>query len=171
MSRADGAEDEEEFVGATAVGMDFEGRGGGEVGGAEAVGDGGGGAAAEDAGAEGEMNFIDEVFAEEGVVEFAAAFTEEPLDAPFGVEPTEGAGEIDFLFAADFHGVGGGAEGAQARRAGGARGEDEERGEMVAENFGVEIHAAGAGDDDAEAEFSKAGAATAALVLCAAGAE
>ena len=152
-SRAEGVEDEEEFVGEAAAGFDFELGGVGEAGGTEAVGDGGGGAAAENARAEGEVNFIDEIFAEEGVVEFAATFAEESPHAPFGMEPAEGAGEIDFFLATNFHGVGGGAEGAEARGAGAAGGEDEERGEVMAENLGVEIHAAGAADDDAEVEF------------------
>lgn len=142
-----------------------------EARGTESVGEGGGGASAENAGAEGEVDFVHEVFAEEGIVEFAAAFAEEAADAPVVVEVAEGAGEVDSALAADFYGVGPGTEGAEADGAGSAGGEDDNGGERGAEEGGVEVDVAGAGDDYPEIELGKAGAEAAALVAGTAGTE
>ncbi len=45
------------------------------------------------------MNFIDQVRAEEGIVQFTAAFAEQSLYVPFFAEPAQCSDEIDLFFA------------------------------------------------------------------------
>ena len=49
------------------------------------------------------MDFIHQTGAEQGVVQFAAAFAEQPLHVPFFPQPAQRRAKIDFVSAADFH--------------------------------------------------------------------
>ncbi len=127
-----------------------------EVGEAGAVGEGGGVAPAEEARADGEVEFVDEAGGDEREVEGAAAFAEEPADAPLLVEPVEGGGEIEGGVAA---GVDVAGEGGEACEAGGGClvGDEEDDGrEGVAEDLGPRVEGGRTGGDDAEIVFGEA---------------
>lgn len=68
-----------------------------------AIGEGGSAASAEDERAEGEVKFPDQTGAEEGLVEFAAAFDEQVADAMVVGEPAEGGGEVELMRAKRHH--------------------------------------------------------------------
>ena len=77
----------------------------GEAGDVFAVGDGGGVAATDDLGAEREMDFVNEVGAEECAVQFATAFAEQSFDFPLLTQPLKSRAKINFTSTADFYGV------------------------------------------------------------------
>ena len=95
---------------------------------AETVGNGRGIASADDSRAEREVQFIHEADAEEGVIEFAAAFAKETLHVPFAVEPCERGADVEFRFAENFYFIGEGAELFQLLCASFLRGDDDDGG-------------------------------------------
>jgi len=151
-----GGEDEEEFVAGAFRGDAVEAGGLGEVLYSRATGEGGGGAATVNEGADGEVDFVDEVQFEERGVEFAAAFEEESFDAALFAKPAQGGGEVELAVTEDFDFVGHGAKAAQAGRSGAGGGEDDDGGETMAEDFGGRVNGARAADDDAEVVFGQA---------------
>ena len=74
----------EQLIADAPRGTQAELKGIGELRTAAAVGDGRRGAASDDARANGEVEFVHQAGAEEGVVEFAAAFAEESAHVPLG---------------------------------------------------------------------------------------
>ena len=68
---------------------------------ARAVGDRWRGAATEDLRADGQVEFVHQAGTEQGVIQLATAFAEQPLDSPLLAQPAQGTGEINFLRAAN----------------------------------------------------------------------
>src|SRR2546423_977266 len=70
---------------------------------ADAIANRGCRAPAENFGANREMKFIDQVVAEEGVVDLTAAFAQQPLYIPFFAQPSKRRAKIDLAAAEGFY--------------------------------------------------------------------
>ena len=132
----------------------------GKAGDVVAVSDGGGVAATDDLRAEGEMDFVHEIGAEEGAVQFATAFAEEAFDFPFFAKPMESSDKIELLLSEGFYFVSDLFEAFEAALGNGASGQDDDWGEAVAENVRRWIDGAGTADDHAKVVFGETAAKT-----------
>ena len=85
----------------TPCGLEFQFGRLGQRTGAQTISDCRRASAAEDLRANGQVEFAYQAGAEQGVVEFAAAFAEEPTNPPPLAQPAQCAAEIDLLGAAN----------------------------------------------------------------------
>jgi len=86
-------------------------------------------------------------------VGFAAAFAEQPFDAPFFPEPAKREAKVNFPFAADFDVVGERPELFQFREWSAFGCKNDDRREAVFEDFRLRVNRASAADDDAQVVF------------------
>jgi len=105
-------------------------------------------APAENQRANGEVHFIHQAGAEEGVIKLAAAFAKQALDFPFLAQPGQSLTEIDLDLAADDQVVGKGKQLSPPFFNRALRCENEDRRELMAKDLGIRIYRAGAGDKD-----------------------
>lgn len=91
-------------------------------------------ATAENFRANGKVKFVHQPRAEQGVIQFAATFAEQPVHPPFLSQPLERGAEIDFFATADFHDVGQCAQLLEPARVSAARGQDDNGRKTVLEH-------------------------------------
>lgn len=110
-------------------------------------------AATEHVRGDGQMEFIDQPRAEQGIIQFAAAFAEQPPHLPLLPQPTERRAEIDLFSAADLHRVRHGAQLLEPVCGGATGGENNDGREPLLEYLRPGIDGTGAADDHTQVIF------------------
>ena len=103
-----------------------------------------------------QMQFIYQTGADQSVIQFAAAFAEQPFDAPFFPQPPERNPEVDFFPAANFHFVGQRAKSLKSGCFCPACSQDNDGRKTMFEYFSMRIDRTRAADNDAQIVFRQA---------------
>ena len=88
---------------------------------------------------DGEVKLVHPARAEQGIIQFATPFAEQPFHPPLLPQPPQRGAEIDFFPAANFHRVGQRAQLLQPAGASTVRGEDNNGREPMPEHLGAGI--------------------------------
>src|SRR5439155_21723967 len=102
------------------------------------------------------MELVHEAHAKQSAVAFATAFAKQSFDFPLPTKPLKGRAKINFVSAAEFHGVGDSAEPSQFAVGRPPAGEDDDGRKPVTKNRGAGIEGAGATDDDPDIVLGQA---------------
>ncbi len=157
VGRLDLPIDQKEFVAERFTGGEVETGGIGESSDTGAVADGGGEGAAEDERAPGEVQFVDEVGLEEGVIESAASFDHDGADVEVTGEGQQAGVEIDGVAGGNEDVIGEGLERLGAVAGCGIGDPEVDGGEPVLPEMGGGRERGGSGDDDADGVRGEAG--------------